>query len=142
MKFVWDDSDADVGHYRCKLFDDDDVIDEIHFTDYTNEWQQKDCRENHFPRAYSFEVGYCRGFSHWEGFDYDDDYYNRVDENGYHLGGYNGNCTHTVEDVKRWCEEYLAGLCIKTYTRMIAQLDDAKRRCEWFKEHGYTEVKD
>lgn len=142
MKFVWNDSDADIGHYRCKLIDDDETtLEEIHFTDYTNEWQQKDGRKNHYPRAYSFEVGYCCGFSMNKGFDYDDDYYDRADEDGFRLGGYNGTCTHTVEDIKHWCEEYLAGFYIRGYRNMIKELDDAKRRSEWFLEHGYTGLK-
>ena len=77
-----------------------------------------------------------------KGFDYDDDYYDRADENGLFLGGYNGKCTHTVEDIKRWCEEYLAGLYIKAYAEMIARLGDTKRRSEWFLEHGYTGIKE
>lgn len=142
MKFIWNDSDADIGHYRCKLVDDDEtVLEEIHFTDYTNEWQQKDGRKNHYPRAYSFEVGYCCGFSMDKGFDYDDDYYDRADEDGFRLGGYNGTCTHTVEDIKHWCEEYLAGFYIRGYRNMIKELDNAKRRSEWFLEHGYTGLK-
>lgn len=142
MKFVWNDSNADIGHYRCKLVDDDEtVLEEIHFTDYTNEWQQKDGRKNHYPRAYSFEVGYCCGFSMDKGFDYDDDYYDRADEDGFRLGGYNGTCTHTVEDIKHWCEEYLAGFYIRGYRNMIKELDNAKRRSEWFLEHGYTGLK-
>ena len=142
MKFVWDDSDADIGHYRCKLIDNDETtLEEIHFTDYTNEWQQKDGQKNHYPRAYSFEVGYCCGFSMYKGFDYDDNYYDRADEDGFRLGGYNGKCTHTVEDIKRWCEEYLAGMYIESYASMLKKLDDAKRRSEWFIEHGYTGLK-
>ena len=143
MKFVWNDSDADIGHYSCSLFDDNgEKLDDIHFTDYTNEWQQNDSRENHYPRAYSFEVRYCCGFSMHEGFDYDDDYHNRSDANGMILGGYNGTCTHTVEDIKRWCEEYIAGMYIKGYADMLKELDDAKRRSEWFLEHGYTGLKE
>lgn len=138
MEFVWNDSDADIGHYSCSLFDDDGKkLDDIHFTDYTNEWQQKDSRENHYLRPYSFKVSYCCGFSMNEGFDYDDEYNNRNV-----LGGYNGTCTHAVEDIKRWCEEYLAGMYIEGYASMLKELNDAKRRSEWFLEHGYTGIKE
>ena len=34
MNFVWDDSDADIGHYSCKFLDEDVVIDEISFREY------------------------------------------------------------------------------------------------------------
>lgn len=142
MKFVWDDSNADIGHYKCKLIDDDGTtLDKIHFTDYTDEWQQNDGRKNHYQRPYSFEVGYCCGFSMHEGFDYDDDYRSHKGSDGHTLGGYNGTCTHTVEDIKRWCEEYLAGFYIRSYTDMLERLGDTKRRSEWFLTHGYTGLK-
>ena len=134
MNFVWDDSNADIGYYRCKFLDEDVVIDEISFGDYTNEWQINNDKENGYKRPYSFEVSWCRGWSMREGFDYDKEYRSRES------GGYQGNCTHTVEDIKRWCEEWIAQEHINSYTEMLSQLKAAEKRHDWFIENGYGQM--
>ena len=137
MEFIWFDNDADIGHYDCTLMEGTKIIDTIHIVDYTNAWQQEDARKSHYYRAYSFNVSYCCGYAMEQGFDYDKNYRCRKDENGKVLYGFNGICTHTVEDVKRWCEEYLAQKYINGYADLLAALESAKRRAEWFKENGY-----
>ena len=137
MEFVWDESSADIGHYECALMDGGQKIETISFWDYTNEWQHENAQKSHYERAYSFEVSYCCGYSMRHGFDYDKEYRRRRDEDGKRLYGYNGASTHTVEDVKRWCEEYLAEKYIDGYANMLASLNTAKRRAEWFTKNGY-----
>lgn len=137
MKFIWDDTDADIGWHECKLMDGDSEIDNIDFKDYTNYWQQENANESHYYRAHSFEVSYCRGYSMKKYFDYDSAYRNHIDLNGKRMYGYNGVCTHTVEDVKRWCENYLAQKYIDEYNNILARLGTAKRRASWFVENGY-----
>jgi len=139
MKFVWDDTDADIGWYDCVLIDEDVTINKISFKDFTNAFQQENANEYHIYNAYSFEVSF--GGSR-KGFDYDSAYRNHRDEYGKRMYGYNGVCTHTVKDIKRWCEEYLASIYIKTYNEMINNLDTAKRRASWFVENGYGENAD
>ncbi len=135
MRFEWNDHDSDIGYYECKLLDDDgNKLDYIIFTDYTNQWRQKNDRENGYKRPFSFEASYCRGYSVHKGFDEDNKCCEREG------GGYQGECTHTVEDIKRWCEEYLAQKYIQRYEKMLAELDTAKRRSEWFKENGYGDI--
>lgn len=134
MNFVWDDSDADIGHYSCKFLDEDVVIDEISFRDYTNEWHFNNDKENGYKRPYSFIVHWCSGWSMREGFDYDKEYRERKS------GGYQGNCTHTVEDIKRWCEEWIAQRYINSYQNMLSQLKAAEKRHDWFIEKGYGQM--
>lgn len=131
MRFEWDDSSSDIGHYECNLYDDDKRISEISFTDYTCEWRRKYDEKYGFPRPYSFEVTWCKGF------DYDEEYDNYYDENPKRKGGYQGNCTHTVDDIKRWCENWLAQCYLRSYYNTLAELDTLKRRAEWFESQGF-----
>ena len=137
MEFAWNDTDADIGYYECALIEENKKIETICFTDYTNAWQQENARNSHYYREYSFRISYCCGYSMEQGVDYDQEYRRRKDENGKILYGFNGTCTHTVEDVKRWCEEYLAQMYIKSYANLLASIESAKRRAEWFMENGY-----
>lgn len=132
MKFVWNNKDANIGHYECTLLDDDGSnINDISFKDYTNKWVQQNDKECEYKRPYSFEVNYCHGYSMHEGFDYDEEYRNRPS------GGYQGISTHTVDDIKRWCEEYLAQKYIDGYEEILSRLNTAKRRAECLKNMGY-----
>ena len=134
MNFVWDDSNADIGYYSCKFLDGDVVIDEISFTDYTNEWRFNNDKKYGDKRPYSFEIHWRRGVSMKEGFDYDKEYRKR--ENG----GYQGNCTHIVEDIKRWCEEWIAQRYINSYKNILSQLKAAEKRHDWLIEKGYGQM--
>jgi hypothetical protein len=128
MEFVWNDRDADIGTYECALFDDDgSKLDEITFKDYTNAWVKQNDKEYGYKRPYSFEVncGSSRGFDHDEGY---------RSKPG---GGYQGVSTHTVDDIKRWCEEYLAQKYIDVYEEMLSRFNTAKRRAECLKNMGY-----
>lgn len=137
IRFEWDNSHADIGNYTCYLFENDKKINDICFTDYTSEYHQKSDKENGFTRCYSFEVDWCHGWSMHEGFDYDANYNNHTDENNKLLGSYQGNCTHTVEDIKKWCENWLAQRYLASYYNTIAELDQKKARAEWFESQGF-----
>ncbi len=123
MRFEWDDSSSNIGHYECNLYDDDKRISEISFTDYTCEWRRKYDEENRFTRPYSFEVPWNKGFDYDEEYDkhWDEDY---LKETGWHRakGGYQGKCTHTVDDIKRWCENWLAQRYLRSYYNTLAEL--------------------
>lgn len=135
MKFIWDDTYAEIGIYYCELIDDY-VLNNIEVIDYTNMWQQG---SGFHP--YSFKVNIYYGASNeaimQKGFDYDSAYRNHIDGNGNRMYGYNGVCTHTIEDVKRFCENYLAERYIDLYNDMLPNFNDAKRRASWFVENGY-----
>ncbi len=136
MEFVWNDQDADIGIYECALLDDDgSKLDDTIFKDYTNEWVQQNDKKCSHKRPYSFEVNYCRGYSMHKGFDYDEGYLSRPG------GGYQGISTHTVDDIKRWCEEYLAQKCIDVYEEMLSKFNAAKRRAECLKNMGFGKVR-
>ena len=122
MRFEW--RDENYGFHECSLYDGKKEIDDICFWDYTSDFHQKHDRENGYERPYSFVVSWCKGWSMEEGFDYDDDYKNHFDEKylpDRHIpaGGYQGKCTHTVDDIKNWCEEWLAQRYINHYQKKI-----------------------
>ena len=137
LRFAWDDSWFDCGRYKCELFENEKKIDEISFTDYTCEFRQGNDKKCGYTRPYAFEVYWCSGWSMREGFDYDDKFDRHCDEKGHTIGGYQGNCTHTVDDIKKWCEEWLAKRYIQAYENMIKDLETMKNRYDWFKNNGY-----
>lgn len=136
MEFKWIDN-VEIGHYECELYEGDEKINDINFTDYTSEFCQRYDRKGRFTRPYSFVVNWCHGWSMSEGFDYDADYRNHTDENGRLIGSYQGNCTHTVDDIKRWCENWLAQRYLASYYNTIAGLEKKKARAEWFESQGF-----
>lgn len=145
MRFEWEDEDY--GFHECTLYDGDKKIDDICFLDYTSEFHQRDDKEYRYERPYAFVVSWCHGWSMEQGFDYDKDYNKHWDEdalkeNGWYVptGSYQGNCTHTVDDIKRWCEEWLAQRYIKRYKDILAEIDTVKSRAEWFEKNGYGKV--
>lgn len=140
LEFRWDDDSSGIGNYECQLFENGECIDDITFTDYTHEWRHSNDMKCRYARPYSFEVSWCHGWSMSQGFDYDPDYYDHADEKGLRLGGYQGKCTHTVEDIKKWCEEWLAQQYIRGYQETIKGLERKKARYDWFKENGYGDM--
>lgn len=136
MEFKWID-DTEIGHYECELYEGNEKINEISFIDYTSEFNQRFDKENHYARPHAFMVHWCRGWSMKQGFDYDDKYGEHVDENGRLIGSYQGNCTHTVDDIKRWCENWLAQRYLSSYYNTLAELDKMKERAEWFESQGF-----
>lgn len=141
MKFIWDNTCAETGIYNCKLIDGDYVLNNIEIIDYTNMRQQENAYRSYIFYPYSFEADVYNGASkeaiQIKGFDYDSVYRNHIDENGRRMYGYNGVCTHTLEDVKRFCEECLAKRYIDLYNYMLPNFNEAKRRASWFVENGY-----
>lgn len=137
MEFKWK-GDPEIGYYRCLLLDDSgkEML-EINFTDYTSEFNQNYDKKNRYERPYSFVASFCNGNLMDHGFDYDKDYDNHLDETGRVIGGYQGKCTHTVEDVKHWCEEYIASLFIIDYDEELKKLRERAARSKWFIDRGY-----
>ena len=111
MKLEWE-NDEDIGHYECTLTDDYGCYENIYIWDYTCEYQRKRKAEDtiynrHHPEA--FEVGYCKGYSMHETF----------------------NDSHTLADVKIWCENYLLDKYINHYNYIVDNLEKIKNEAEW-----------
>lgn len=136
LRFEWQD-DPDIGHYECTLYEGNKKIDDITFSDYVCEFSQKYDRERRFRRAYAFSVHWCHGWSMTEGFDYDENYDSHYDEDGCVVGGYQGNCTHTVDDIKRWCENWLAQRYLGAYYGTLNRLGQMRDRALWFESQGF-----
>ena len=136
LRFEWKDA-PDIGHYECYLYEGDKKIDEMNFTDYTCEFRQNYDRKNRYTRAYSFYASWCDGWSMGQGFDYDANYNNHSDVDGHLIGGYQGTSTHTVDDIKKWCENWLAQGYLKAYYNTMKELDQMTARAKWFEDHGF-----
>ena len=111
MKLEWR-NEEDIGHYKCTVTDNDGYEQHISFWDYTCEYQSNRkatdatfCR--YHPEAY--EVSYCHGYAMRETFD----------------------DSHTLEEVKVWCEDYLLDKYINHYNNIIANLGKIKSEAEW-----------
>lgn len=136
MKFVWNDKNADIGNYHLYLIDDNGrELEDISITDYTCDFHQQYDPKNRYLRPYSFEVSCCNIF---EGFDYDKNYESHVDENGRRIGGYQGTCTHTLEDIRAWCENFIAQMYLKAYDQALNTLETKRQRAQWFESQGFT----
>lgn len=139
MKFYWKD-DVENGSYECLLYDGDEKINDIYFKDYSNYFNQTFDKKHGFTRPYAYEVSWCHGWSMRKGFDYDeqyDEHYEEQDGSIIRIGGYQGNCTHTVQDIKRWCETWLAKKYIDNYKQIVENFEKAKERAKWFENNGY-----
>ena len=117
MKFVWIDTDADIGVYYLRYYyQDDNNYSEVCVRDYTGPYQSNrrhTDREYAHAHPYAFEVSYCSGFSMHRNF----------------------NWAYTLEDVKQWAEKYICQLLIHRYEDMLKEFDACKEQAEWAKEH-------
>lgn len=130
MKLVWKD-DKEIGSYRLYLYDGDKQLDEINIVDCTCKFRREYDKELGVRRRFAYETYYCNGFVYDKGFDEDKGYKNNKDY------GFVGVVTHTLEDVKRWCENYLAQLYLGNYYNTLNKINEMKRRAEWFEAQGF-----
>lgn len=127
MEFRW--KDEEYGYHECKLYDGDKMIERIYFTDFNSPFHRENDRKNHYRRDYAYEIGYCSGCAMKEWFDEKDHNYDGF--------GYEGTPLHTVDEVKRWCENYLAQIYLHSYQNALKSLDEKRRRAEWFESQGF-----
>lgn len=111
MKLEWR-NEEDIGHYECTVTDDDGYEQRISFWDYTCEYQSNRKATDatycsYHPEAY--EVNYCHGYAMHETFD----------------------DSHTLKDIKIWCEDYLLDKYINHYNNIITNLKRIKSEAEW-----------
>lgn len=119
-----------ISRYKCHLYDDNGKkIEEIHFYDYSTKGEVEYAEKNHYRRPYAYKVGYCHGYSMSRGFDEDKDAYNHF--------GWHGVKTMSVNDVKRWCENYIAEKYIINYEEELQELQKRKEVSDWFVNQGY-----
>ena len=128
VKFVWKDNE-DIGFYECYIYEDSDKLDSICFWDYTNKYQKETDEKHRYYRPYTYKISYCNGFAMDKGLDKNEDH------DSY---GYTGTPKHTIEDVKHWCESYLAAMYMAEYENMLKRLDIVKERYEQLKQMGYS----
>ena len=111
MKLEWR-NEENIGYHECTIIDDDGYHEDIHIWDYTCEYHIKQ-KENdaaysrYHPAAY--EIGYCKGYLMHETFD----------------------DSHTLKDVKIWCEDYLLDKYINHYNEIVANFEKIKSKAEW-----------
>lgn len=130
MKFIWKDN-SETGRHTLFLYDDDGTeLETMWMSDHTVPYAVENDTKYGFQCPYAFEVGYCKGFSMRRGFDKYEDYETHP--------GYHGTPTHTVEDIKRWCENYIAQMYLKCYQVAVATMDEKRRHAEWFEANGFT----
>lgn len=55
---------------------------------------------------------------------------------------YVGKPRHSIDDIKRWCENYLASGYIHEYQRIQEQFDTIKERAEQLLKMGYVSDND
>ena len=130
MEFEWNDHDAEIGYHELFLFDDDGTrLEDMWLRDCSVPWMVEHDTKARICRPYAYEIGYCNGYSMHDSFDYD--------PGSEETWGYQGTPEHSLDDIKRKCEEYLAGLYIQAFDDAVATLETKKRRAEWFIKNGY-----
>ena len=135
MEFIWRD-DPDIGYYEGILIDDNDKeINQISIWDYTCPFRLAEAERGNYQDRYAYTVSSCCGSGLDKGFDRDES-----PKRGW--GGYRGTPSHTVEDIKRWCENWVAGQYLKKYYETIRDLPNLKAKAEWFESRGYTYTKE
>ena len=140
MEFFWidgygtkDEEVNGISKYECRMYDENGVmLQEICFFDFSTKFEVEFAQKHHVRHLYAYEVEYCNGYSMSKGFDRDPD--------GYHHFGWQGVKEHTVDDIKRWCENYLASMYIIDYEKELKELEAKKRRSDWLIEHGYQKM--
>ena len=66
-------------------------------------------------------------------------YFKKFDEDKYAYNhfGWHGVKTMSVNDVKRWCENYIAEKYIINYEEELQELQKRKEVSDWFVNQGY-----
>ena len=119
-----------ISRYEGRLYDDDgNKIDGIVIFDYSTKWEVKNDIKNKVFRDYAYIVSYYNGYSMGKGFD-------KCANNRNHFG-WQGTKEHTIDDIKNWCEEYIASRYIINYEEELAKLQKRKEVSDWFVENGY-----
>jgi len=94
MNFEWEDRN---GYHEVTLYDKGEELANMCFWDFTNPNQLEFDKAHKYTRAFAFQVNFCDDNGHL--------YETYFDE--YKHYGENGNPIHTVDEIKKWCEEYL-----------------------------------
>lgn len=94
---------------------------------------KKEDVKNRYHRRCAYKVNYCNGYSMEKGFDQTQD----PDQ-----FGYVGTPRHSVEDIKRWCENYIASIYIREYDMVRHNYDIIKERADQLTKLGYTSDED
>lgn len=112
----------------------------VSITDNTCKHKQEEFERNKMGCPVSFEVyfsnskdekwNYYHCFDddkNWHcrhSFDYDEDWQNHFDEQGNRVYGFRGKASHTIEDIKKWCEVFMALLEHTSWEDLMIKLAD------------------
>lgn len=137
MRLEWDDSSALIGRYECTLYDDNnEELQKISIKDFTNKVVYESDVRNQWHRHSAYEIYWCNGWSMREYFGHDEIAYR--EDHFLNRYGYNGHSNVTLEDVKKYCEEWLVHFYIMDYEKALQELQAKKEISDRLKAMGYT----
>ena len=133
ITFNWVD-DVEEGKYICTMFEDNTPLHTIQFTDYSNPTRIELDKRHHIKRACAYLVFYQPGNNSSKGI------YKGIDANNTDStsNGYTATPIHSIPEIKRWCENYLAAIYIRKYEDVIREMQTLKNRAEELMLLGYT----
>lgn len=133
LRFEWLDADEDRSAYMGFLMEGDKKRQSVHITDYTTEYYQHiaEVMWEYCTHAYRVRFGMYDFSNITKTFYFDE----TEDPTQFK---YVGTPKHTIDDIKRWCEAYIASCYIKEYESRKKQYEIAKERADQFFAMGFT----
>jgi len=133
ISFNWID-DNEEGKYVCTMYEGNTPIQTIEFTDYSNPTRIKYDKRHRIKRACAYIVLYRPADLNTKGI------YKTLDANNTDStsNGYSATSIHSIPEIKRWCENYLAAIYIRKYEDVIREMQTLKNRAEELMLLGYT----
>lgn len=128
LKFIWED-DERVGYYQCQLVDDtNNKVFRIVFQDNTCPFCITRDKRHKLRREFAYEISSYSGLNK-KGID------RTEDDNSFE---YVGKPKHSIDDIKRYCENYLAAQIINEYYDLQKQINFIKNSAEELLKMGYS----
>ena len=133
ITFNWTD-DVEEGKYTCIMYEDNVPLHTIEFTDYSTPVRVKFDKRHRIKRACAYIVIYRPVDINTKGI------YKSLDANNTDStsNGYTATPIHTIPEIKRWCENYLAAIYIRKYEDVLREIATLKNRAEELMSKGYT----
>ncbi len=133
LRFAWLDADECRSAYKGFLIEGANKIQSVYIMDYTTEYSQHIAEFLHEYRTHAYRVDFGKyDFSNIHKTFYFDE---TEDPTQFK---YVGTPKHTVDDIKKWCEAYIASCYIKEYESRKKQYEIAKERADQFLAMGFT----
>ena len=133
LRFSWLDADECRSAYKGFLMEGDSKIQSVYIMDYTTEDRQHMDEVMREQRTHAYRVDFGKyDFSNI----YKTFYFDETEDSTQFK--YVGTPKHTIDDIKRWCEAYIASCYIKEYESRKKQYEIAKERADQFLAKGFT----